>query len=219
MRPVRPRQEVEALKQRILDTALQLITQEGFGGVTMRSLGRELGMTAPNLYNYYGSKDEIYMTLMLQGFIRLKASLVEGVSPDAPVRVQARDFMLSYLRFGLEHPEHYQLMFSSHAPKAPAYKGTEIEGLSQLEFDTSMEIVSHAEGFAKNVLEALGISSNKAQRRALIIELWSLLHGMISLRHSSNSQYLTDNPVQTYEDIVGSVLDRILQGQQETALP
>ncbi|MDV7401519.1 helix-turn-helix domain-containing protein, partial [Arthrospira platensis SPKY1] len=79
MRPVRPRQEVEALKQNILNTALKIITQEGFDSLTMRRLGRELGMTAPNLYNYYRSKDEIYMTLMLQGFMQLKQALMQVV--------------------------------------------------------------------------------------------------------------------------------------------
>lgn len=215
MRPVRPRQEIEALKQNILNMALKLITQEGFESLTMRRLGRELGMTAPNLYNYYRSKDEIYLTLMLQGFMQLKQALMQVVINEPDILAQARGIMRGYLVFGLENPEYYQLMFASHAPKAQAYEGTEIEGLSRQEFAASMEVAEYAEEYVRRVMEHIGVSTTPRQRRTMLIELWSLLHGMLSLHLTGNTQFLTDHPLDTYEHIIDLLLQRLTERNRD----
>lgn len=210
MRPVRPKQEVDALKQDILSKALKLITQEGFDSLTMRRLGRELGMTAPNLYNYYRSKEEIYLTLMLQGFTLLKNDLICVVNESPDLVSQARDLMKGYLRFALENPEYYQLMFSSQGPKAQAYEGTEVEGLSRQEFAAGMEVADYAETFLKGLLDYVGLDTDHRQRLNMLIEVWSLLHGMASLHLTGNTHYLTDAPLETYDHIIAQLLERFI---------
>lgn len=210
MRPVRPQEQVEEIKQSVLDTALVIIAQEGFNALTMRRLGRELGMTAPNLYNYFNSKDEIYITLMIQGFTRLREYMVQVSEAAANPFQRARDVMHAYLRFGFEHPHHYELMFSSHAPKTPDYKGTPEESLSEQEFALGMEVARFAETVLDLALEGVGLKATPDQRRTMLIELWSLLHGMVSLHLTGNSSYLTDRVVETYEHILDLLLERFI---------
>ncbi|WLQ12586.1 TetR/AcrR family transcriptional regulator [Hahella aquimaris] len=215
MRPVRPPEEVEQLKRNILDVALRLIVQEGFAALTMRRLGKALGMTAPNLYNYYQSKDEIYVTLMIQGFSKLRAYLMKRADAEQDAIARGRAIMRGYIEFGLSQPEHYELMFSSHAPKFREYKGTDIEPLSNQEYALSMEVANFAETCLQSVLDRVGLNASSDQRRTMLIELWSLLHGMVSLHLTGNTAYLTDTPLETYEHILDLLLQRFVDRHRE----
>jgi AcrR family transcriptional regulator len=57
-------------RQRVLETALQLIDQDGLEGFSMRKLGAKLGVEAMSLYNYVKNKgaifDGVIEVLMLQ---------------------------------------------------------------------------------------------------------------------------------------------------------
>ncbi len=217
MRPVRPVEEVEELKQKILDVALHLIVSEGFKALTMRRLGKSLGMTAPNLYNYYRGKDEIYITLMIQGFSKLRQYLVKVAEEHHNPVARGRAVMRGYIEFGLNHSQHYELMFSSHGPKAQEFKGTEVEDLSEQEYALSMEVARFAETCIQLVMDKVGLPVTDEQRRTMLIELWSLLHGMVSLHLTGNTSSLTDSPVTTYEHILDLLLERFIERHLQSA--
>ena len=46
-------------KERIVDAALRVMDAEGLEAVTMRRIGRELGVEAMSLYNHVEDKDDI----------------------------------------------------------------------------------------------------------------------------------------------------------------
>ena len=61
-------EEIEEVKQRILEKALELIGEDGYRSFSMRKLASKLNMTATPIYGYYKNKDEIYISVLLQGF-------------------------------------------------------------------------------------------------------------------------------------------------------
>jgi AcrR family transcriptional regulator len=64
-------------RERILQTALELVDAEGVEALTMRRLGETLGFEAMSLYRHVESKDDV-----LQGILDLV--LAEWEPPDAP---------------------------------------------------------------------------------------------------------------------------------------
>ncbi|RKR85842.1 TetR family transcriptional regulator [Micromonospora pisi] len=54
----RPRQALLS-RQRIIETAANLIDAEGLGAFSTRRLAAELGVRGPSLYNHFATKDEI----------------------------------------------------------------------------------------------------------------------------------------------------------------
>jgi len=46
-------------RERVLDAAMELADEGGIGSVTMRGLGRRLGVEAASLYNHVGGKDDL----------------------------------------------------------------------------------------------------------------------------------------------------------------
>ncbi len=50
-------------RQRILDVALDLFTEQGFDGTSMREIAERLHITKPSIYYHFASKEEILMAL------------------------------------------------------------------------------------------------------------------------------------------------------------
>jgi AcrR family transcriptional regulator len=56
--PAKPRRE-PLTRERVVEAALQIMDAEGLDAVTMRRIGRELGVEAMSLYNHVRDKDDI----------------------------------------------------------------------------------------------------------------------------------------------------------------
>ncbi|WP_061963040.1 TetR/AcrR family transcriptional regulator [Demequina aurantiaca] len=54
----------EVRRARILDTAMVIITEEGFRGLTMRSLARRCDMSAPGLMHYFADLPTLLMAVL-----------------------------------------------------------------------------------------------------------------------------------------------------------
>jgi len=203
MKPPRNPEEIEQLKSRILDHALDIIVSGGMDALTMRHLASRTGMTAPNLYNYFSGKDEIYISIVIRGFEMLQADLKAAHHATSDPAARARAMIDAYMHFGMTRPRYYDIMFTRPTPKYNDYVGTPHEALSAVELRISMEIAE----LALNTAAALtGTPTGDDAVRRRIIEIWSLLHGMITLHNSRVVEYVVEQPERVYGDIIDRYL-------------
>lgn len=107
--PVRPRRE-PLTRQRIVRAAMQIMDQEGLDAVTMRRIGRDLGVEAMSLYNHVRDKEEI-----LDGIC--EEVLAEFRVPHAGDWAEAaRLGAQEYRRLLLAHPNVITLMSERKTP-------------------------------------------------------------------------------------------------------
>lgn len=201
MKKQRDESEIAAVKERILASALTLFTSQGFAGLTMRALARETGMTAPNLYNYFSGKDEIYLNLVIRGFSMLKNRMEKAEQQAADPASRGRALMEAYLGFGLENPAYYGLMFTYQTPKYNDYVGTSLEALSERELVLSMEVAGIAERSFSELAGRLSLPEGLSAQ-AGVIGVWGLLHGLTSLFHSGVVQYVAPDPDSAYRKVM-----------------
>ncbi|HEY1625897.1 MAG TPA: TetR/AcrR family transcriptional regulator [Streptosporangiaceae bacterium] len=64
-----------ATKDEIIATARRLLVREGPESVTLRAIAREMGMTAPGLYRYYASHEELIRHVVAGIFTELAADV------------------------------------------------------------------------------------------------------------------------------------------------
>ena len=57
----------EATKAEIVDVAWEQARSEGLAGISLREIAKAIGMQAPSLYGYFGSKHEIYDAMFAVG--------------------------------------------------------------------------------------------------------------------------------------------------------
>jgi AcrR family transcriptional regulator len=114
--PIRDRRSErrEATRAEILDTAWELVREQGLGGLNLRDLAPRVGMRAPSLYEYFASKHAIYDAMFAQGYRQFSAAMaeVDALSGEDGLRAVARRSMA----FMVEEPARYQLLFHRTIP-------------------------------------------------------------------------------------------------------
>jgi AcrR family transcriptional regulator len=109
--------EKEELKQLILKAARQLFVREGYESVSMRKIADKIEYSPASIYTYFKDKDEILDCLCEETFAHLhahKLAVLQQMKGD-PLELLKKG-METYVRFGLEHPDHYIVTFILKAP-------------------------------------------------------------------------------------------------------
>ncbi|MCG8417754.1 MAG: TetR family transcriptional regulator [Proteobacteria bacterium] len=80
-------------RQDILDAAAGLFDERGFEGVSLNAIARHAGLAKSNLYRYFGSREEIFLGLLIDDYAEyvdgLDALLGPLVATDDPAAVAA----------------------------------------------------------------------------------------------------------------------------------
>jgi len=202
--------EIKNIQNRILEAALDIIVQEGFPALTMRRIASRIGMTAPNIYNYYKSKDEIYISLVIQGFEILQRELTSVYNEHQDPIERGKALARAYINFGLMHSSYYDIMFTYPTPKYNDYLGTPLEKLSEVEYRISMDIVTLAFNAVKELITGK-LAEDEQALQMYFIAAWSMLHGMISLYNSKVVRYTVQDTEAIYEKMIPELLNILLR--------
>ncbi|MFI5607705.1 TetR/AcrR family transcriptional regulator [Amycolatopsis sp. NPDC051903] len=112
--PTRRGRARAATEQDIRRTARKLLVEQGPDAVTLRAIARELGITAPALYRYYESRDDLVENLRLDVCADLAAELAEDIavlSDDGMLQLFA--ICKGFRRWALTHTKEFTLVFAS----------------------------------------------------------------------------------------------------------
>jgi AcrR family transcriptional regulator len=104
-----------ATVREITETARRILVEEGPEAVTLRAIAREMGMTAPALYRYFGSHGELLRHLVGELFNELTGELTAALK-RVPEGDMSGKFLTASRRFrtwALAHPREYALLFGA----------------------------------------------------------------------------------------------------------
>jgi AcrR family transcriptional regulator len=105
----------DATTAEIKATARRLLVQDGPDALTLRAIAREMGMTAPGLYRYFASHEDLVIGVCHDILAELTAYLVttrDTVAIDDPVgRLGAT--CRAFRRWALDHPREFELSFAT----------------------------------------------------------------------------------------------------------
>ena len=115
-----------ATVQEIKQTARRLVVQAGPDAATLRAIAREMGMTAPGLYRYFGSHEELIkhviadifseLTDDLQAAIHAAAGAAAGQGQLAELTAKMVAACREFRRWALTHKKEYSLVFGTPLP-------------------------------------------------------------------------------------------------------
>lgn len=193
-RTARNKEEIQEIRDKILNCSLDIIIDEGFDSLTMRKLGNRIGCAAKTIYNYYGSKEEIYLRILSKGFEILNDladNAIKGIS-DPYDRLRA--LCNVYIKFGLDNVHYYDIMFSWDVPKYTNYVGTYFESEARDEKETAMYYTVIAGDAISEILKKKNDGSQTDEDIAYhLVRMWSELHGFVTLNNSNSfREYYTD---------------------------
>jgi AcrR family transcriptional regulator len=156
---------------------------------SIRGVTRLCGYSAPTIYHHFGDKRGLMDALVEKRFEGLRRRLRRVKARTDPVDT-LRDRLHSFIRFGLESPEYYQLL--------ALRVGDDREPLESLEDSYSLIERPLIE------LQACGLIP-EADPRAIIQSFWALVHGIITLNKLRPD-------VDWSREVIDVALDSILYG-------
>lgn len=87
--------------------------EHGRDAVTLRAIARELGITAPALYRYYDSREDLLRKLADDICTDLAAELNADLDTIDDVAAQVYAVCRGFRRWALAHPQEFTLVFAS----------------------------------------------------------------------------------------------------------
>jgi AcrR family transcriptional regulator len=105
----------------ILEAAERIFIAEGYEGATIRKIADEVGVSSTALYMHFADKACILREICKRTLELLLERNVEiAARPLAPA-VRVRQMLEAYMRWGLEHPNAYQLVYSAPRPLSAGF--------------------------------------------------------------------------------------------------
>jgi AcrR family transcriptional regulator len=170
------------LRAAILTEAARLVAERGADRVSLRELARESGVSHAAPAHHFTDRRGLFTALAAQGFELLAAALAEA-------RPRFLAAALAYVRFAIEHPGHYRVMFDKSL------------------LDPSNRELGAAEAGAGAKLSR-GVASlpdqhAQADLAGAQLAAWSLVHGfsMLWLNDAVNPRIKASDPMATVERI------------------
>jgi AcrR family transcriptional regulator len=112
MPPRGPRAErALQLRQAILSAVLEIVSREGWHGLTMRKIAEQIQYSPPMIYEHFASKEAIYAELSAEGHRLLYRYMITGAAGLSDPERRLRALMRCFRLFAWEHPGRYQAMF------------------------------------------------------------------------------------------------------------
>jgi AcrR family transcriptional regulator len=188
------------LRQALVAAALRALERHRAEDLSLRELGRELGVSPRAPYRHFATREELLAAVAVEGYrmfgVLTQARVAEaGADPLARLSAIAE----SYVLFAVEHPAAFRVMYAPYATveeNAPELLATRAEGHRAM-----MEII--AEGQAVGLLRG-------GDPMQLALVLWSSMHGLaVLLTEGQLARY--DRPIEAAK-LMALVSQLLLEG-------
>jgi len=105
----RRQREREARKKAVLDAARTLVQERGFNGTTSKEIAKLCELSEATLFFYFKSKDEIFISLLLEGIDLTGRGIEEIAAADLPPAEMLTRLWNFFSEVRNEHPEYHQV--------------------------------------------------------------------------------------------------------------
>ncbi len=191
-------------RTKILDAARDLFATQGYENVSMRKIAEAIEYSPTAIYVHFKDKDALFQELCASDFGDLAASFLKLLDVADPVE-RVRRLGHAYMRFALDHPNHYRLMFMT--PKLPPPPN---EGRECGKGDPTEDAYAFLKATVADGLKAGRYRAELTDAELVAQTFWAACHGVVSLHITS-----ANDPWIEWADLelrMNTMVDGILRG-------
>lgn len=180
----RKEREKQEMRKLIINTAMEMFVNEGYEKTSIRNLADKIEYSPATIYLYYKDKDELLYEVQGQAFGELYQAFLRDTTAEDPVE-RLRQLLHSYVNFGFEHPDLYDLMFILRSPmKAVADEWPNCD---------------EAYGFLITIIRNCIDKLNYNDPNLAAMSIWAIGHGIIALfiRDRIKVMHLPEDQIKT----------------------
>jgi AcrR family transcriptional regulator len=189
----RKEREKTEMRDLIRATALKMFLEDGYAKTSIRRIADAIEFSPGTIYLYYKDKDELLYEVQGLAYGKLyEAFKVEANSPD-PVK-KLRQLGKSYIKFGLNNPELYDLMFIIRAPMNVDEK---------IHKDNGADCLNYLVGCLSDCMSQNLLRFTDVQMATL--QIWATVHGLVSLNLRCRLKIMIESEDDVAEMLFGTV--------------
>jgi AcrR family transcriptional regulator len=197
--------EYEATLEQIKEVARQQMAAEGTAALSLRAIAREMDITAPALYRYYASRDELITALIVDAYNAQADAMAEANEDIAREDYSGRllAILLAYRQWAMEHPTDFQLIYGNPIPRYEAPMEVTLP-VARRGFEIVVGIIAEAIAVGTFTLKTYDIPPTVVTYLASMVEYegydvaldvlyvatvgWAKVHGLVSLELFNHTQ-------------------------------
>ena len=168
-RPPRPYHHGD-LRQALLAAAVRLLRAGGTDALTLRAVAREAGVSQTAPYRHFADREALVAGVAEAGFRELHAAIVAAVDGAVDKGRGLQRIALAYVRFALEHPAEYRIMFGHQVVARRRDEGLREAGGSV--FALLSGGIAHLQSTGR---------VRAGDPDTMAVSAWALVHGLVTL--------------------------------------
>lgn len=208
-------EEVTAQRQRIMDSASQVMAEVGFHHLSMRKLANQLGMTASNIYNYFPNKEVLFVHTRLRGFELFFSEMNIQMREAVDAEQALQQFARILIGFAQQDFGYYQLMF-----QPPLLEKKESDNLDQdLEMQLSRLLEEWQRHLMKLLIDAIPsmVEQGESRQKQLALFFTASLHGLVDTYHYRTLMTFMESVDLIPEDVIEHHIQWLLHAVAQQA--
>ena len=103
-------------RERVLSEAARLFAERGYNQTDMAQLAARAGVAKGSLYNYFASKEELYVHVCRDGLERSRAAVYGELDPDWDIYRQIDHIFRRGVAFARSHPAYIVMYLNISSP-------------------------------------------------------------------------------------------------------
>jgi AcrR family transcriptional regulator len=223
--------------EEIIQTARQLLVKDGPEAVSLRAIAREMGMTAPGLYRYFGSHEELLRHVCAGIFTELGADIHRAIEAAEPPADRSGDLSVKltvkmvaacreFRRWALTHSGEFGLVFGVPLPGlddgrydiadecALAFAGTFFALFLELWHKVPFGVPADEQidpGLRDQLVRyrnALG-ASIPLGAMLTFLRCWTVLYGAVAMEVFGHMRFALEDPAPMFELTLGDLANLV----------
>lgn len=168
-----PAGEGDRLRTELLDAAEAEIIAKGTATqVSLRAVARAVGVSPTSVYLHFADKDDLLLAVCHRRFTEFAGLFRQARADHDTPTEQLRACGTAYVRFGLEHPEAFQLLFGTLPMEVILERLPPEELVGQQALGEIAGIV--ADGIRAGEFRAVDPEQTS-------LSLWAMVHGLVGV--------------------------------------
>jgi len=177
---IRREREKEKIRSIIIDAAEKLFLSQGFENTTMKQIANKVEYSKGMLYNYYNSKDELYIAIGCKAYNLIVDYTKEFCDKEVPGIKQLMAVGYAFYEFTKKYPN-YASTFHDIALRLPDIASKPKPKLSNIEKEYINLSKTYQDIFVKILDDAIKIKTIRADQNPFMIGyvLSTLTRGLV----------------------------------------
>jgi len=191
------------LRRAVVRAAFEILSETQSVEFSLRELARRAGVSHNAPYKHFAEKNELLAAVSAAGFEELARRVGDEIASIAHPRARLLAMLRNYIRYGMENPALYRLMFGGHL-SGPDHSRPAIERAAAGKMQALFEETIVAGAFGRPIPN---VPRNGRKIAGAILACWSLVHGLTLL--------LSDGlvgPREKFEKLCENLVEALIDG-------